>query len=34
MQFIKIHVVVTDKKPDAAWLEAFEKMGIKCIYAE
>lgn len=30
----KIHVVVTDKKPDAAWLEAFEKMGIKCIYAE
>mgnify|MGYP001056802772 CR=1 FL=1 len=30
----KVHVVVTDKKPDAAWLEAFEKMGIKFIYAE
>ena len=27
-----LDVVVTDKKPDRKWLDAFEKAGIQCIY--
>ncbi len=27
-----LDVVVTDKKPDREWLDAFEKAGIQCIY--
>ncbi len=30
----KADVIVTDKKPDVQWMEAFEQLGIKCIYAE
>lgn len=30
----RIDVVVTDKKPANAWLELFDKNGIKCIYPE
>lgn len=29
-----IDVVVTDKKPDAAWLDAFAHSGVECIYPE
>jgi len=29
-----VDVIVTDKKPDGPWLEAFEKMGIECLYRE
>lgn len=28
----KLDVVVTDQKPDARWMEAFEKNKIQCIY--
>lgn len=28
----RINVVVTDEKPEDKWLEAFEKLGIECIY--
>lgn len=27
-----IDVVVTDKKPDAKWMEAFRKLNIQCLY--
>ena len=27
-----LDVVVTDKKPDERWMQAFEKNGIQCIY--
>ncbi len=29
-----LDVVVTDRKPDDRWMEAFEKNGIQCIYPE
>ena len=29
-----ITTVVTDKKPDAGWLQAFEEAGVECIYPE
>ena len=28
----KIDVVVTDKKPDAKWMDAFKRMNIQCLY--
>ena len=28
----RIDVVVTDKRPDAKWMEAFKKLDIQCIY--
>ena len=28
----RIDVVVTDKRPDAKWMEAFKKLNIQCIY--
>lgn len=28
----KVDVVVTDKKPDLKWMEAFKKHGIQCLY--
>ena len=28
----KIDVVVTDKRPDAKWMETFKKLNIQCIY--
>lgn len=28
----KIDVIVTDKKPDARWMEAFKKLNIQCLY--
>lgn len=28
----KIDVVVTDKKPDAKWIETFKKLNIQCLY--
>lgn len=30
----KIHIVVTDEKPGAKWLDLFASMGIDCYYAE
>ena len=27
-----LDVVVTDKKPDERWMQAFEENGIQCIY--
>lgn len=30
----RVDVVVTDKKPEDRWMEAFEKLGITCIYAK
>ncbi|HJC58442.1 MAG TPA: DeoR/GlpR family DNA-binding transcription regulator [Candidatus Eisenbergiella intestinipullorum] len=29
-----IHIVVTDEKPSARWLERFERSGIVCLYPE
>ena len=29
-----ITTVVTDEKPEAKWLQAFEELGIECIYPE
>lgn len=29
-----IDVIITDRKPDARWMEAFERMGVDCIYPE
>ena len=28
----KIDVIVTDKKPDAKWMEAFRRFNIQCLY--
>ncbi len=30
----RVDVIVTDERPDQIWLDAFEKMGIECIYGE
>lgn len=29
-----VDVIVTDKKPEQEWMEAFDRMGITCIYEE
>ena len=29
-----IDVIITDNKPDARWMEAFDRMGVECIYPE
>ena len=28
----KIDVIVTDKKPDAKWMEALKRLNIQCLY--
>lgn len=33
-RFEDIDMVVTDEKPDVKWLQAFEDMGVKCIYPD
>ena len=30
----EVDVIVTDEKPDNAWMDAFQRMGIACLYKE